>query len=217
MTSKKYLTHRNGRGKLFDQAEVCDLSFIDQKSEVHDTAEIYNSKLTNCIVRGNAFIANAELEDCYVEGKTRIVDSTVIASSLYDTATIVNRANVLGSTLQGSTKIYNTVRVEHSALRDVSVYGDTYLKEIVLDGLYRIGTGFWTRSPLYHRFHELEISLTESTNDFVYIGCERKPMKAWIRHGPRLCRHFGWPLAYVEKVTEIFENWMRFREVEGNV
>lgn len=209
----KYGTHDRGGGKLFDFSEATDDCFIDAESELHDYAEIYNSTLIRTTVRGNAIIANARLVDCYVEADARITGGQAFGCQFYDFAAMAEDAEARSSCFHGRSRLFGKAHVENVASREASIYGDAVLTGapgglLALDGLYRIGTGTWREAPRFVRFHELQISLTESTDGHAYVACKRMKMTDWIKRGERLGKHFGWPPEFVEEGRKIFREWM---------
>lgn len=211
---RKYGTHDRGGGKLFGFSEATDDCFIDAESELHDYVEIYNSTLIRTTVLGNAIIANAHLEDCYIEADVRITGGRAYGSKFYDFSTMAEDAEAHSSYFHGRSRLFGKARVENVASRDASIYGDAVLTgtpeaPLALDGLYRIGTGTWSEAPRFVRFHELQISLTESTDGHAYVACKRMKMADWIKRGERLGQHFGWPPEFIEEGREIFREWMK--------
>lgn len=217
MPQGKHLIHKNGGARVFDFAEASDDSMVDCASSLHDHVQIFNSRIVNCVIKGRAIVANADLEDCLVEGNVVITGGKAFNCQFYDRAMMTEDTSARHSSLHGLSRLFGKARILGSALRDASVYGDAEVYGhaghiLALDGLYRVGTGTWDANgkglPRFHRFEQLEISLTESTDGCAYVGCRRMKMSDWIFRGDRIGKHFGWPQEFIDRGKEIFREWL---------
>lgn len=209
---RKYLTHANGGGKLFDYAEASEDSFIDSRSELHGQVQIYNSEIRGCVIYGHAIVANAVLKNCVIDGWVRITGGAATNCHFYDQSVMAEQATAYASAFHGRSRLFGRATVRHAALRDASVYGDAGIigrseSTVALDGFYRVGTGKWKDPPGFHRLEELEISLTESTDGHAYIACRRKTIDDWLKLGPRMGRHHGWTEEEIDQARQVLLLW----------
>jgi len=180
---------------------------------------------------GGATIAGLEshvTHDSYCEKHSTIIDSTVHACSVLGGSRI--EKSTLTKTTVDTSHIYQSFVAEAQISRcvlekcvinslggqspslarvslvDAVVEGDAVLRgPWRLDG-GRIPTGVWYRPPRTLRItgDELDVTLTESTDDHALIACRRKPTMKWLAFGPRLGRMLGWTPAQVKTAADFF-------------
>lgn len=216
MNEENFGRHPNGNGKIFGFAEADAATKLDKHSAIHDEVQIYNSLVINSIIRGNAVIHDATIRNSLIDGNAMVLGALVADSQVTDNARVIGKktTSVNHSTIGGKARIFGEADIFHATILDASIYGDAFLEgqkeKLYFQGQFRIGTGKWIdRLPRIYRFSGMEISLTESTDGYAYIGCWRMKMEEWIKKGNKLGKKHGWKPESVEIATLIFKEWMQ--------
>jgi ADP-glucose pyrophosphorylase len=199
------INHRHTRGKVLDlNSEVCPNSFLDN-STVGEDSDVYLSNLKDswtdnseivhsAVTRGD--VRNSRLVMSVVDG------SDVIDSAVYDGAVIDSKINRV--TLRGGV-------IRNSTIDADCVVGNAILEGVTITEDMRIGTGYWTRAPRCFKFSNdvaTDIVVTESTDGHAYIGCQRKPMRTWIKGKDRFGKVIGWDKETTDMIAARFEEWL---------
>lgn len=118
-------------------------------------------------------------------------------------------SSVLFSTLTG-------VQARGSVIYGCTIDADVQVGQAELVGLtinrpMRIGVGFWDRVP---RSFEIDTDLasfvvTESTDGHAYVGCQRKPMRTWIKGKERFRKVMGWTPDIIDTIEDHFLEWLK--------
>lgn len=196
--------HRHSKGKVLDlNSEVCPNSFLDG-STVGEGADVYKSHLRRTwtdysrIIKVNA--EDSDLRDSEIYSSS-VESSTIVGSRIYD-------SNVLFSNL-------TEVQARGSVIYGCTIDADVQIGQAELVGLtinkpMRIGVGFWDRVP---RSFEIDTDLasfvvTESTEQCVYVGCQRKPAATWLKGASRYQKIMGWPDEIIVTIRQHLEEWL---------
>lgn len=185
------IKHRHTRGMVLDlNSEVCPNSYL-KNSKVGTETDIYCSYL----------------EDSWVEYSnlvmTSVVRGDISTSKIYE-------GSVFESTLKGVTSrggIFFNCNID----ADV-VVGNAVLNGLTITEDMRIGVGNWTRVPRRFEINDsvaTGVIVTESTDGCAYIGCQRKPMRIWIKGAKRFQKVIGWDDESIDLVCTTFEDWLK--------
>lgn len=201
--------HRHTRGKVLDlNSEVCPDSYLED-TKIGEKADVYQSRLLRSWA-DNSKVIKSFVEDSYIRGSelfTCDLDNTELQDCrLYD-------ASVFHSKLNG-------VQARGAAIMGCTIDADVQIGKAELVGLtitrpMRIGVGFWDRVP---RSFEIvndiaSFVVTESTDKYAYVGCQRKPIETWIKGSERYRKVMGWTPEMVDEIVGHFITWL---EDDGN-
>lgn len=174
------MKHVNGGAeKVGSEVHVSADSFADQSSQVYGESTILHSTLLHTWTRSCRIFAS-QLKACSI-GDSVIAESDLV--NLMGRACTVDR--VIASSKQGT-----VLRLSEVVAENCELYGDW-----VLEGNARISTGIWHRAPRFKRItgeNGIDVGLTESTNESAMMACWRKPIRAWLKAGPRLGQKHSW-------------------------
>lgn len=212
---KAFLTHRIGRGRLYDYAEANESSFIE-KSSLHDTSQVFDSIIAeNSIIRGNSIISNAEIvnsiiEDSVISGQHRLkIENSVIRNGVV----VSGNAIIKDSVIADGARIFDDAKIQYANISQASIYGNaeiigTAQQKTVIDGFLRVPTGLWARSPRYFRY-DFGVSLTESTDGYALVGCLRKKINVWVKNRYKFAEFHGWTKKDADHAAEILTEWSK--------
>lgn len=200
------VNHRHTRGLVLDlNSEVCPNSFLDN-SKVGEAADVYQSTLVD------SWVDTSNVAKCSIIGGdlhssdlllSSITYSDITNSKIYDSKIINSKLE--GVTSRGGNIVGCTITAD-------CVIGDAVLVGLKITEPKRIGEGYWDREP---RSFELNtdvargVVVTESTNGHAYIGCQRKPMRTWIKGARRFGRVIGWDKDTTDYIASHFEEWLK--------
>ncbi len=203
-----FIRHKLGNGKKFDESEACSDSILCQ-SEIHGETHCFHSNLLQSIVKGS-YLANSLIHKSFVE-------NSIIADSQINKSTVVchsvTNSNLENSHLLGESIISKSV-IKNSKFSNLIVSNANIIDWDLLNlpttnfQFARITSGTWRIPPRIHRFEDLNMTVTESTNGQALIGCIEKPMSEWIKCGDRFGRAKGWLPHHVALLKEIFAEWI---------
>lgn len=209
----------NGGGKIYGQnAEVCPVSVLDRDSFVDGEVDIWQSELIGSHVRDFTQIRASHLTNTSV-GCSRL-NTEIVQSRLIDSRVrggIVIGALVLGSKIRGRARIKGDtsrggVKIIGSTVKgDAVVEGDAIIKGITLKEWMRVSTGVWLREPRYFNLAEPEmadVGITESTDGYAHIACQRRPMADWIKKRKLWIKAGGWTEEMGLRLKHLFEEWL---------
>jgi NDP-sugar pyrophosphorylase family protein len=213
MTSlNSFIRHKHGNGKKFDTSEASINSYL-HKSELHGETHCFESIIIQSKVY-DSYLYKSEIISSTVE--TSIIAGAIIQDciirchSISGERVIIRRSDILGeSVISGNVKIVN------SNISNLIVSGNASIIDWNLLNLdstdfqsAHIASGEWRKPPRIHRFDELDMTITESTNGKAFIGCIEKDMSEWIKCGDRFGIVKGWSPHHVEELKEIFAEWI---------
>lgn len=189
-----FLRHKNGGGRIYgNDALVTASTFLDRGSSVGDDAEVYDSELISSVVTDHAVISGARIVDSYISGEVRVLGAV----------------NVTNSTLSGQCRLWGDAKIADATLHNVFVFGDATVDGFSLSAFVRIHSGVWVSAPRFEilRAANLEITISECTEDRFHVGCFCRPWVTWARQEwrQRIGRAAGWPLELIEEGFQWFQ------------
>jgi hypothetical protein len=197
--------HRHTRGIVLDlNSEVCPQSFLDN-AKVGKDVDVYQSILTDSWADHSKIVKSTIQEGDIRESElvlSTVVWSDVIDSKVYDSK-IIN-SNIHGATVRGGVILGCTIDAD-------CVVGDAVLEGLTITEPVRIGHGYWTRVPrsfVINNEITTGVVVSESNDGFAYIGCQRKPMKQWIKGAARYGKAIGWDTVTVDLIASKFKEWL---------
>lgn len=199
------VNHRHTKGRILDlNSEVCRNSYLDD-SLIGEKADVYQSYLKRSWT-DNSKLIKVKAEDADIRG-CELFSSSVDSSAV--TNCTIYASSILYSNLNG-------VQARGSVIYGCTIDADVQVGEAELVGLtisrpMRIGVGFWDRVP---RSFEIKNDIanfvvTESTDGYSYVGCQRKPMARWIKGKERYRKMMGWPQEIIDEIEANFLEWMK--------
>lgn len=207
----KFLHHKNGHGKIFDNAEACPASFIDKTSEllgercsVFDSvikdSEIKDSLVVRCVVEESSLLKNTKaigtrLTHCFIEGEL-----------------IATKGTMENSVILEASRVTGQARCSNVEFKNLTVWGKAVLLDWkqptgeVFDGLRGyISRGVWRRPPRVIRL-DCDLTLTESVPGFAWVGCYERSLDDWFKFGDKLGETFGITPEDVEQIRMFFKS-----------
>ncbi len=212
---KAFLTHRNGRGRLYNFAEANESSFIEESS-LHDNSQVFDSIIAaGSIVRGSSIVSNAEIvnsviEDSVIAGQYRLkIENCIIRNGVF----VGGNAFIKDSEISDGARIFDDSKIVCASVSQASIYGraeihGTLQEKTIIDGLLRVPSGLWSRPPRYYRY-DFGVSLTESTDGYALIGCLRKKINVWVKNRYKFAEFHGWTKADANHAAEILTEWSK--------
>lgn len=209
-----FLRHHNGNGKVWGHHALIDnSSFLDRRSNLFDSADVWDSKLLNTQVKGESLVRSSFLQNCKIGSEH--LRSEVSNAFLH--TSFINGGQVLGATLNNCYVEGECVIRGQVSLTDcnfggaVVIEGNVTLKNLFLRGKHRIGFGDWMQAPRYIEIDnsEIQVGITESTEGCAYIGCQRKPIEQWLKGSERFVKVAGWDKHSAEIVIETLREWLK--------
>lgn len=199
------ISHRHTRGRVLDlNSEVSPGSYLDE-SFVGERSDVYESRLLRSWVDTSKLIRSTG-EDSDIRGSevyTCTLDSsTVVDCKLYETNVL--HSNLTGVQARGSAILGCTIDA------DVQV-GAAELVGLTIDRPMRIGVGYWDRVPRSFEIKNdiADFIVTESTEGHAYVGCQRRPMRQWIKGKDRYRRVMHWPQEIIDEIEAYFLEWLK--------
>ena len=198
------ISHRHTRGRVLDlNSEVCPNSFLES-TIVGEAADVYESNFSRSWIDTSKVIRTVG-EDADIKG-SELYTCTVDSSTIYDCK--LYEAKVLHSKL-------DSVQARGSVIYGCEINADVQVGQAELIGLtinkpMRIGVGFWDRVPRSFEIKNdiADFVVTESTEGHAYVGCQRRPMRQWIKGKERYRKVMGWPQEIIDEIERNFLEWL---------
>lgn len=183
-----YRRHKNGSGKVYNEAFVSRDSYLDNKSTVEGDCNLHRCGIYNSAVKDSALFACAMTGGVIID--SQISDAVISHSAL--TNCIVSGMSTLS-------------RV---TLTEVAVDGAAQLiGPWKLEGPYHIQDGIWHRPPRTLLLEDecgIRVGITEGT-DGAFIACEYRGIDEWLKSGIRIGLHLGWPEYLCRKAFDFIQ------------
>jgi len=207
-----YLRHKNGNGKYYGYDAFIDKdSLLNRNSNLFDNADVWTSQVINSTVAYKSKIRNSVLFHSKVgdaDYESEVVDSRLkhtfvkggtVLGAILDTCYISEECVVKGGNLQNC-HLTGAVVIENKPI----------LKNLKLHSRMRIGYGNWEREPRYFEVGDgdLIVGITESTEGYVYIGCQRKRIADWLKKKELFSRIAGWSEEMTASTVERLGEWL---------
>jgi hypothetical protein len=220
-----YERHRNGRGKVFGEVDICRNSFLSKNSFAGDEADIFFSSVEDSAVKEKARVRNSMIKGfSEVLGKAEVSGSSIENTKVFGSASVIG-ATVDNSVICGQAKIRGAqhesqgVTVFNSVIRDEArALDNAVICGITLDRKMRVGgSDVWVDFP--PRYFEVnneiaEIGITEARAGEAYIGCKRKPIEKWLKGARRFAKKVGWTEEMVAEISQILLSWLETQPTE---
>jgi hypothetical protein len=206
-----YLRHKNGNGKYYGYDAVIDCdSYLGKNSRLFDKADVWQSQIIDSAVAYTSKVRNSVLLHSKVGSEH--YESEVVDSRLKHS--FVEGGTVLGAVLTNAYVSSHCVvtggYLENAHLRDaVIIENQAIVKNVMLHGKMRIGYGTWERPPRYFEIKDdvIDCGVTESTEGFAYIGCQRKKIKDWLHKKHLFGKVEGWSDDLIDEIGKLGE-WL---------
>lgn len=199
---KPYLRHPKGNGKLYDCSE-CDLvSIATQKSVIHRSSSVWESRIIDSRISGST-VTNAEIVGSFVK-KTLVAGGRII-NSVVNCEIVQGRAEINDAKILGASRIAHDAEVVNVKFKNLSVQGTAVLKDWknveIFDGLFGyLSRGLWLRPPKILRISGLTI--TESIPGYAYCGCYEYEIAHWLKIGDKYGQVYGLTPFEVDQIRQ---------------
>ncbi len=207
-----FLRHKNGNGKVWGlTADIDRDSFLDKSSNLFDDSDVWQSRIIDTTIAFDSKVRNSVLLHSKVGSQyfeSEITDSRLKYS-------FIEGGKVLGAVVNNSYVSQNCV-VKGGYLENCHLTGSVVienqpiLKNVRLYGQMRIGYGTWERTPryLHLKTDTIDCGVTESSDGYAYIGCQRKKIKDWLKGAKRYSAIAGWNEEMTETVIKQLQEWL---------
>jgi len=191
----EYLLHKNGRGRLYGDAEANANTYIskdssasgmaklrdcrlENRSHAEDRCQVYGGDFRTCLIYGKTIVAGSPKARC-----SQLDCSEVSGSPMLDSVVAVRGAEICDSpSLRGG-------MVAPLVLDGAIIYGSpVILGSFTVTG--RVHEGTWTRAPKHIKLPWCHLS--ECIDGKVLLDCRCRTIDYWMRHGIKLGRRWGW-------------------------
>jgi hypothetical protein len=196
--------NRHKRGKASVDADVCPDSLMDKDSYADRGARIWHSNISQSWIEGK--VLDSAIRSSRILAAGEVVCSTIIDST-------VDGGAVYGSHVQNSIVSGGLIRngkVISSEVSGGTIQGGAVVFGFNVDRDMRIGDGLWGRPPRYIEIDNASthIGVTESTDGFAYIACQRKRMETWVKGKARFGKVMGWSDDVLDLLDATFTDWL---------
>jgi hypothetical protein len=205
-----FLRHPNGNGKIYgDNAEVCPQTTL-KKSDVFGECLIWQSIIQNSQVE-NSDIYNAHIVNSQIIGS--LITGGFISDSFINCELVTGNAQIFNSKLYGLCRIGNSAIIHDSKISNLTVRGNAEVNFSnnssdfeSFDGQRGyVSRGTWTRPPKVKRF-DFGITVTESVDDFAFVGCREMKISTWLKGRHRFGKACGWDIHQIDAVAEFLSS-----------
>lgn len=195
-----YLLHPNGRGRLYDDAEANQGTFIDKSSSASGMAKLRDCRLVvgsraeeSCQIYGGQYLNSTIAGHTICAGDPRVFNSTLRCSEVSGTPQIWN------SDLVGTTEVCDSPVLNGVIAKDTIIYGDPKITgTFTVTG--RIHEGVWLRPPKHIKLPWAE--MTECVDGKLILACRCRTIDYWLRHGTKLARRWDWSDDQISVTTD---------------
>ena len=202
-----YLRHKNGKGKIFDQSEVCEKSFADYCSEIREDSSIWNSRIIGSRIE-SSLITNSVIKNSVVIA-SNITGGIIEENSIISCELITGNVRIKNCQILGKSRVAQAAVCENVKFKNLTVKGTARLKDWeqtdddCFDGFHGyVSRGVWTRPPRIFRISE-EITITESVFGFAFVQCREYSLEHWLKVGKRYGERCGWTQTEITKALRI--------------
>lgn len=102
-----FLRHKNGGGKVYgNDALVTADTFLDRKSSVGDSAEVYHSTIIDSIVGDKSIIVGGRIEGSSLGGQTHVWDNPTITDCSLSNVFVYGDAVLVGFRLDAFVRVH---------------------------------------------------------------------------------------------------------------
>lgn len=199
-----YLIHRNGRGRLYDDAEANRATYIDRTSSASGFAKLRDCELLDgTMAEGRCQVYGGEYRQSRIKGATICAGRPLVAGCDVDCSEVSGTAKMLFCRLTGNTEVCDSPKIIGSHLENAIIYGSpTIIGDFTVTG--RIHEGTWTRPPLHVKLQWCD--LTECVDGKVLLNCYCRRADWWLRFGPKVAAKWDWSPEMVEITLDAIRN-----------
>lgn len=195
------MRHPNGGAlKIGTEVHVSADSFCDEKTVISGRSSVFHSTILYGRDIESCQVFNSDLR--YILARGSVFAESTCEGLRADDA-ILYRVKTEMS-VQGQCEPMRLIGV---VAENCELYGNW-----TLEGNARIPCGIWHRAPRFLRITgpaengiQIDVGLTESTDNHALMACWRKPITQWLKAGPRLGRLHGWTAAQIQAAKEFYE------------
>lgn len=197
---RDYLRHPNGRGQIFDDAEV-SISTLLEDSIALDSCQIRDAEVVESVIAENARVFGGKFFRSYAGKNVVVAGNPFVRESIISCRNITGKPSITRSVILGNAEVADEAILIGTTERpllvkeNALVYGNAELRGgFDIYGKMRINSGVWTRPP-----HYVDLgfcSITESKLGAM-IDCRDRTFDYWFKHGPRLAERWGWKKEHI--------------------
>lgn len=208
-----YLRHNRGGGRLFDESEACERSFVDRASVIKDESSVWQSKIVASKIIEQSVVTNAVIERSIVAAT--VFSGGTARDSLIACELVSGNVRIENSRVTGKSRVCHTARLFNVRVKNLTVKGNARLidwgdKEIDFHHGY-ISRGIWRRPPRVFRV-SATITVTESVPGFAFVHCRELPLTKWLRIGNRYGAACNWTRDEILATRKIFHFLIKEQE-----